>query len=89
VLRDLGRLGAVELAVARAGASEELAARLRRSVEEPAFGALHVRRQLEELVRSLQVRLLDGASAELIRRRHLTPGWNPETDPDYADLISS
>jgi acyl-CoA dehydrogenase len=89
VLRDLGRLGAVELAVERAGASEELAARLRRSVEEPAFGALHVRRQLEELVRSLQVRLLDGASAELIRRRHLTPGWNPETDPDYADLISS
>jgi acyl-CoA dehydrogenase len=89
VLRDLGRMGAVELAVERAGASEELAERLRRSVDDPEFGALHVRRQLDELVRSLQVRRLDGASAELIRRRHLTPGWNPETDPDYADLISS
>jgi hypothetical protein len=89
VLRDLERFDAVELASERAGASEELAARLRRSVREPEFGALHFRRQLDQLVRSLQVRLLDGGDRELIRRRHLTPGWNPEADPDYADLISS
>jgi acyl-CoA dehydrogenase len=88
VLRDLGRMGALDLAVKRAGASDELATRLRRSIEDAGFGELHFRRQLDELVRSLQVRLLDGSSAELIRRRHLTPGWNPETDPEYADLIS-
>ena len=88
VLRDLGRMGALDLAVERAGASDQLAERLRRSIEVAGFGELHFRRQLDELVRSLQVRLLDGSSAELIRRRHLTPGWSPETDPEYADLIS-
>ena len=36
VLRDLARLDAVDLVVERSGASEELAARLRRSVEDPA-----------------------------------------------------
>ncbi len=89
VLRDLARYESVDLAVEQSGASEELATRIRRSVAEPEFGALHFRRQLDQLVRSLQTRLLDGADAELIRRRHLTPGWNPEADPDYADLISS
>jgi hypothetical protein len=87
VLRDLSRLGSLELAVERAGAAEELSARLRRSVDEPAFGALHFRRQLTELIRSVQVRRLDGASAELIRRRQLTPGWSPETDADYPELL--
>jgi acyl-CoA dehydrogenase len=90
VLRDLGRLEAVDLAVERADASEDLAGRLRRSLDDPAFGALHFRRQLSELVRSLQVKVLretDPASADLITRRHLTPGWNAERDPDYADLV--
>jgi hypothetical protein len=90
VLRDLGRFDAVGLAVERAGASTGLARRLERSLEEPSFGALHLRRQLGELVRSLQVRSLrdtDPASAELIARRHLTPGWRPEADSEYADLI--
>jgi len=89
VLRDLGRMGALDLAVERAGASGELAARLQRSVDDPGFGALHFRRQLTELVRSLQVRRLEHASAELIRRRHLTPGWNPETGGDYASLLQA
>jgi len=92
VLRDLGRMGAVELAVDRAGASEELAARLRRSIEDAAFGALHFRRQLDELVRSLQVRVLresEPLSAELIQHRHLTSGWDPELDPDYASLLEA
>jgi acyl-CoA dehydrogenase len=90
VLRDLERFDAVDLVVGRAGASEELATRLRRSVADPEFGALHIRRQLDELVRALQVKALreaDQASAELMARRHLTPGWDPETDPDYAELI--
>jgi hypothetical protein len=90
VLRDLERLDAVDLAVQRGGASDDLATRLRRSVAEPEFGALHFRRQLAELVRSLQVRALresDPDAAELVERRHLVPGWNPEADPDYANLI--
>ena len=90
VLRDLARLDAVDLVVERSGASEELAARLRRSVDDPAFGALHGRRQLDQLVRSLQVKVLsagDPDGAELLRRRHLTPGWDPETDADYPALI--
>jgi acyl-CoA dehydrogenase len=90
VLRDLERLDAVGLAVRRAGASDDLATRLRRSIAEPEFGALHFRRQLAELVRSLQVRALresDPDAAELVERRHLVPAWNPEADPDYANLI--
>ena len=88
-LRDLARLDAVDLVVERARASEELATRIRRSVAEPEFGALHFRRQLAELVRSLQVRLLDGPGADLVRCRHLTTGWNPETDPDYSPLLEA
>jgi hypothetical protein len=90
VLRDLERLDAVELAVERAGAGDELAARLRRSVADPAVGALHFRRQLDQLVRALQVQQLRRASpdsAALIERRHLVPGWSPEADPEYPDLI--
>jgi acyl-CoA dehydrogenase len=91
VLRDLGRLDAVGLAAARSGAPEELAARLQRSVADSGFGALHVRRQLDELVRSLQVKALRSTSepdsAELIERRHLIAGWNPEADTDYPDLL--
>jgi acyl-CoA dehydrogenase len=87
VLRDLARFGAVELAVERAGARRELAGRLQRSVDEPELGALQIRRQLTELVRRLQVSGLDGASAELIERRHLTPAWDPEGDADYTALI--
>jgi alkylation response protein AidB-like acyl-CoA dehydrogenase len=90
VLRDLERFDAVDLVVRRAGASEELATRLRRSVADPEFGALHIRRQLDELVRALQVKALresDSPSADLIERRHLVAAWNPETDAEYSDLI--
>lgn len=91
VLRDLGRLDAVALVVERSGASEKLAARLRRSVTDPDFGALHFRRQLDELVRSLQVKALreaEPASAELIECRHLHAGWDPEQAADYELLIA-
>ena len=90
VLRDLERFDAVDLAVQRAGASDDLAERLGRSVAEPAFGALHFRCQLAELVRSLQVSALrdsDPDAAGLVERRHLVRGWNPEADRDYANLI--
>jgi hypothetical protein len=90
VLRDLEKLDAVDLAVQRAGASDDLAARLQRSIVEPEFGALHFRRQLAELARSLQVLVLrdsDPDAAELVERRHLTTGWNAEADADYANLI--
>ena len=92
VLRDLGRMDAVDLAVERAGASEQLAARLRSSIAGPALGALHFRRQLDELVRSLQVKSLratEPESAELIARRHLVRGWDPEADADYPELIDA
>jgi hypothetical protein len=91
VLRDLARLDAVDLVLERAGAPAELGPRLRRSVADADFGALHIRRQLDTLVRALQVACLRGEgnepAAELHERRHLTPGHDPETDPDYADLI--
>jgi len=91
VLRDLARLDAVDLVLARSGAPAELGPRLRRSVADADFGALHIRRQLDTLVRALQVACLraDGqqAAAELHTRRHLIPGYDPEADPDYADLI--
>jgi acyl-CoA dehydrogenase len=90
VLRDLARFDAVDVAVERAAASDGLATRIRRSVAEPEWGALHFRRQLDELVRSLQVKALretEPASAALIERRHLVRGWDPESDADYPDLI--
>jgi acyl-CoA dehydrogenase len=90
VLRDLARFDAVDLVAARAGASDEAAAGVRRAVNDPEWGALHGRRQLDRLVRSLQVSALrdsDPAAAELVERRHLIPGWQPESDSDYRDLI--
>ena len=93
VLRDLAKLGAVDLVVERAQAPAELGARLRRSVSEPGWGALHGRRQLDALVRALQAATLrtdgDDASAELVERRHLTPGFDPEQDESYAELIDN
>lgn len=90
-LRDLAKLDAVDLAVERARAPAELGKRLRRSLAEPEWGALHGRRQLEVLVRALQVSTLqtDGeeAAAELLERRHLTTGYDPEADRAYPDLI--
>jgi acyl-CoA dehydrogenase len=91
VLRDLAKLDAVDLVVNRAQASPELSGRLRRSLAEPEWGALHGRRQLEELVRALQVACLredgDEPAAELLERRHLRPGYDPEADPAYAGLL--
>ena len=90
-LRDLARLDAVDLVLARSGGPAELDARLRRSVADADFGALHFRRQLEALVHRLQVTCLraegNEADAELHERRHLAPGYDPEADRGYAALI--
>jgi acyl-CoA dehydrogenase len=90
-LRDLAKLDLVDVVVARAQAPEELGARLRRSLAEPEWGALHGRRQLHDLVRWLQVAELrakgDEPAADLLERRHLTPGYDPETDPSYAGVV--
>jgi hypothetical protein len=104
VLRDLTRLeDGVDLVLRRLRcpsntvllgeeAIEELGPRLRTSVADPAHGALHFRRQLDRLVRIVQVTRLSNtvspAAAELVAKRHgLVPGWTPETDPNYPALI--
>jgi alkylation response protein AidB-like acyl-CoA dehydrogenase len=105
VLRDLVRLDAVDLALERvrsllpdvgeAGAVEtalrDLEPRLRRSVADEGFGALHFRRQLDTFMRALQAACLleDGheAAAALHVRRHLVAGYDPERDPNYPELL--
>jgi acyl-CoA dehydrogenase len=110
VLRDLERLDAVELVLERVrdrlpdtedarlveAALADLAPRLRRSVADPEFGALHGRRHVDKLVRALQVACLlfeaDGdddkrAVAALHARRHFVRGYEPEDDHDYPRLL--
>jgi acyl-CoA dehydrogenase len=102
VLRDLARLDAVDLVPARIPQTDDVVATtvaqleqgLRRSIADPEFGALHGRRQLGRLVRSLQVALLASgsepqarAAADLLARRHLVRGWDPEADAAYPELI--
>jgi alkylation response protein AidB-like acyl-CoA dehydrogenase len=93
VLRDLAKLEAVDLVVERSQAPAELGSRLRRSLAEPEWGALHGRRQLDELARWLQVVCLraggEEASADLIERRHLRRGYDAEADPSYAEVIEA
>jgi hypothetical protein len=88
----LARIPKTDDAVATAVA--ELEQGLRRSIAEPDFGALHGRRQLDRLVRSLQVALLASGSepqarsaADLLARRYLVRGWDPEADAAYPRLI--
>jgi alkylation response protein AidB-like acyl-CoA dehydrogenase len=104
VLRDLGRLDAVDLAFGRVseaargsdeieGILSELEPRLRKSVADPAFGAQHVRRQLETFVRACQASFLlregnERAAACVIRRR-LLRGYEVESDPGYIGLVDA
>jgi hypothetical protein len=104
VLRDLTRLEhGVEVILERvsrlsntqplsSAALEALAPRLHESVARPELGALHIRRQIDRLIRIVQVAGLSNTQplAKLIARRHgLVPGWEPETDRDYPALINS
>jgi hypothetical protein len=95
VLRDLERLDAVDVVLDRVSDVDtgDLEERLRTSVEDPERGSLHIRGQLETLVHAVQAsalrRLGAEAAAELHVRRHLTPGYALEGDPDYADLLDA
>jgi hypothetical protein len=48
---------------------------------------------VETLVRAVQAvalrRLGHDAAAELHARRHLSPGYDPERDPEYPDLLDA
>jgi acyl-CoA dehydrogenase len=85
--------GAAEADVARAveQALATLEPRLRRSLSDDEFGALHFRRQLDTLMRSLQVASLladgDEPAAALLLRRRLVPGYLPEEDPVYPEVL--
>ena len=95
VLRDLARFDAVDLVLERVADVDtgDLGERLRRSVDDADFGSLHIRRQVETLVRAVQAatlwRLGSDAVAELHVRRHLMPGYDPERDPDYPELLDA
>jgi acyl-CoA dehydrogenase len=94
VLRDLRRLDALDAVLERIGGdAAELADRLRASVEDPERGSLHIRRQVETLVRAVQAaalrRIGEEAVVELHLRRHLTPEYDPERDPDYPELLDA
>jgi acyl-CoA dehydrogenase len=95
VLRDLRRLDAIDLVLERIGDVDvgDLGGRMRRSAADPESGSLHVRRQVETMVRAVQAsalrRLGADAVAELHVRRHLTPGYDPERDPGYAGLLDA
>ena len=84
-----------------AGALEDLAPRLQRSLADPAHGAAHFRRQLDRLMRAVQAACLlaeaaveepgtgKAAAASLFVRRHLVPGHDPEDDAGWADLVDA
>ena len=53
---------------------------------------LHFRRQLDTLVRVTQGAALvraDAPTAELHIRRHLVPGYDPERDPEYTEVLGA
>ena len=92
VARDLERFGSLELVLDRSrgvepridAALDSLAQRLRTP------DSLHLRRQLDLLVRAVQGAALvraEAPTAELHIRRHLVPGYDPELDPEYLSLI--
>jgi hypothetical protein len=92
VARDLERFGTLELVLDRSrGADPRIDAALDSLQERLAHpDQLHVRRQADTLVRAVQGAALvraGAATAELHIRRHLVPGYDPERDPDYAELL--
>jgi acyl-CoA dehydrogenase len=105
VLRDLVRFDAVDLVLERTRgvlpdvdeaevvdqALRELEPRLRRSVSDETFGALHFRRQLATLMRAVQTAslLAEGRqpAAVLHAGRYLVHGYDAERDPEYPDLL--
>lgn len=83
---------------------EELAGFVARSIEDPEFGSLHFRGQLERLLRLHQIGLLlqaaeeNGSSAQadelaaaaaLLLGRDVEPGYRPEEDAQYVKLVDA
>ena len=92
VARDLERFGTLELVLGRSrGVDPRIDAALdslRERMAEP--DPLHFRRQLDTLVRAVQGAALvraEAPTAELHIRRHLVPGYDPERDPEYLELL--
>ncbi len=82
-----------ELRRVLAGLSEDMA----RSVSDGPFGAAHFRRQLTSLTRLFQAALMmsvardeaSSAAAAYYLRRHLLPGYRPESDGTWNDRIEA
>jgi alkylation response protein AidB-like acyl-CoA dehydrogenase len=93
VARDLRKYGSLDLVLDRARGADarvdlvldDLASHMRH--DDP----LHFRRRLDRYVRALQTTLLfregEETLAELHLRRHLLPAWDPESDPEYGELL--
>jgi alkylation response protein AidB-like acyl-CoA dehydrogenase len=104
MLKGVGAAAGGTVAATALTAMEALAGRVARSVDDPAHGLLHFRRQLEQLVRGFQVAHIlevaehashDGVAAELtaaasfLVSRHLDPGYEPEADPGLVSTLES
>ncbi len=94
VARDLERFGTLELVLERSrGVEPRVDAALDSLAERmAAYDPLHFRRQLDAFVRAVQAACLvraDAPTAELHVRRHLVPGYDPERDPEYANLLDA
>lgn len=94
VARDLERLGALDLVLDRSRGAEPRVDAALDSLELRMrdYDPLHFRRQLDLLVRAVQGAALVRAgapTAELHIRRHLVPGYEPESDPGYAGLLDA
>jgi acyl-CoA dehydrogenase len=92
VARDLERFGTLDLVLERSrGVEPRIDAALASLSERMAsYDPLHFRRQLDTFVRAVQGAALvraEAPTAELHIRRHLVPGYDPERDPGYSDLI--
>jgi alkylation response protein AidB-like acyl-CoA dehydrogenase len=82
-----------------ASSLDALEPRLRRSIADPASGAVHFRSQLERLMRVVQATCLlseaafegattpKAATAALFVRRHLASGQRPEEDGEWNGLV--
>lgn len=113
VLRDLGRLGSVGIVADRldallAGstspaaalvqmAGKEARSQAERSIDDPAFGALHFRGVLDRWLLAFQAASLLGAGAgteeeaagELLAWDGLDPEYRPSADPGYSERIDA
>ncbi len=100
LLKGIGRDDLGSVAGRAEAALEDLAGGISRSLEDPDFGALHFRAQLERLLRTHQVALLlDTAAGEddaglatelaaaaiLLTGTYLDPGYRAEDDPTHLE----